>query len=149
MPMKLSAEAKKFQATLRPHKKLLLSSTMLAIDPSSISLGWAWFQQGEMMISGTYTAASSQPAHKRLVKLMDELQKWTGADVLVVEKMFRYNAPLIWSVGSTITTIKPGILIECPIRVWQSFADEDYVKSDEQDAILIGTTVIQLAKDLK
>jgi hypothetical protein len=147
--VKATAEIKKFQLSLRPHKSKILSGTVLAIDPSSISLGWAWFQQGILIMNGEYKAPANQSANKRLVKLMTELQQWTGADVLVVEKMFRYNAPLIWSVGASVVTVKPEALIEMPIRVWQAYCSDEYVKSDAEDAKLIGETLIYLAGDLK
>lgn len=145
----MSAELKKFQVSLRPHKKQILNGTILAIDPGSISLGWAWFIKGEFIMSGEYKAPSTHSAHKRLMKIMDQLQVWTGADVLAIEKMFRFNASLIWSVGSTITTIRPDVFIEVPIRCWQQSLPDDYVKSDEQDAVLIGQCVIDLARKLK
>lgn len=81
--------------------------------------------------------------------LMQQLHQWTKPDTLVVEKMFRYNPSLVWSVGAVIVTVCPNTLIEMPIRVWSAFKDDSYVKSDQADAELIGRAIVYLAKDLK
>lgn len=147
--LKITPEMRKFQATLRPYRTSILTDSILAIDPASISLGWAWFQHGILIISGEYTVPRTMSPHKRLPMLMDQLTDWTKTDVMVIEKMFRYNASLVWSVGATIVTIRPDIMIEMPVRVWQAFRDDDYEKSDQADAELIGKALIYLAKDLK
>ena len=81
--------------------------------------------------------------------LMDQLTAWTKTETLVVERLFRYNPSLVWSVGMTIVATRPDHFIECPIRIWKAFCDDNYVKSDEQDAIKMGEAIIWLAKDLK
>lgn len=145
----LTAEMKKFQASLRPHKRAILEGTMLAIDPASISLGWAWFEAGQLIISGEYKAPRTHPPHKRLSHLMEQLVQWTKPDLMVVEKLFKYNASLVWSVGATIVTVMPEAMIECPIRVWRALAADDYEKSDQADAEMIGKAVIHFARGLK
>lgn len=145
----MSAEMKKFQASLRPHRTSILTDSVLAIDPASISLGWAWFQEGELVISGEYTAPRTMSPHKRLPVIMDQLTAWTKTKTLVIERMFRYNPSLVWSVGSTIVTIRPDVMLEMPVRVWKAFCDDSYEKSDQADAEMIGKALIYLAKDLK
>lgn len=145
----LTTEMKKFQASLRPHKRAILEGTLLSIDPGSISLGWAWFMRGEMVISGEYKAPRTMPPHKRLTMIMDQLAQWTNPDVMAIEKMFRYNASLVWACGGAIITARPDSLIETPIRVWKALADDSYEKNDQADAELIGKAVIHFARGLK
>lgn len=125
---------------------LVLTGSLLAIDPGSRSLGWAWFQGGEYMVSGTYKASSRTKPHERLCQIMEQLQNWANPDVLAVEKMFKLNPSLIWSVGASIVTVKPVQLIEVPIPIWKSLVPSTYEKSDETDAIYIGKAVLHHAK---
>lgn len=148
---KLTIEMKKFQASLRPHKKAILHGSLLAIDPGSRSLGWARFEAGQLLISGAYEAPTSMPAHKRLVKIADQLSQWTCPNILAIERMFKFNPSLVWSVGMSIVVTRPQDLIEVNVRAWKKFAEEDdgYEKSDEWDAIMIGRCVIETARQLK
>jgi len=146
---KFTPEMRKFQASLRPHRTAILSGSLLAVDPGSISLGWAWFLTGELVISGEYQAPRTTSPHARLSLIMDQLQQWAQPQTLCVERMFRYNPSLVWAVGAAIVTVRPASLIEMPIRIWQAFRDDTYEKSDQADAELIGRSLIYLAKDLK
>lgn len=120
---------------------------MLAIDPGSNTLGWALFDKGHFVRSGKISARGKDLAHTRLLHIIDELVDIAGVmhDVVCVEKLFRYNASLVWSVGAVIAATRPEVLIEVPIRLWQARLDENYVKSDERDAIEIGKTLIEYA----
>lgn len=145
----LTTEMKKFQASLRPHKRAILEGTMLAVDPASISMGWAWFEAGQLIISGEYKAPRSHPPHKRLQSLMEQLVQWTKPNIMAVEKLFKYNSSLVWSVGAAIVTIQPEDMVEVPIRIWKTLADDTYEKTDQADAELIGKAVIYFARGLK
>jgi hypothetical protein len=123
----------------------VIGGTLLAVDPGSNSLGWAWYSKGTLIESGEYKAVGSLRPHKRLVQIMDQLAVWISPDVLAIEKMFRHNPSLIWSVGAAIVTTKPESMIEVPVKIWQDFIEDDYHKSDEADACLIGKAVLHYA----
>jgi hypothetical protein len=147
----LTTEMKKFQASLRPHKRAILEGTLLSIDPGSISLGWAWFMKGEMVISGEYKSPRTVPPHKRLPMIMDQLAQWTNPDIMAIELLFKLNHSLLWAAGAAISTARPDSLISVGVRLWKATAEKDpnYFKSDEWDAIMIGRTVIETARGLK
>lgn len=131
-----------FKKQVSDLKGLATKGSLLAIDPGSRSLGWAWFQGGEYMVSGTYKASNRTAPHERLYQIMEQLQNWANPDVLAIEKMFKFNPSLIWSVGASIVTVKPTQMIEVPIPIWKALVPSTYVKSDETDAIFIGKAVI-------
>lgn len=121
---------------------------VLAIDPGSNSLGWSLFDKGHLVRSGKISARAKDPAHTRLLHIIDDLVNAVGVmhDVVCVEKLFRYNASLVWSVGAVIAATRPEVLIEVPIRLWQAQTSDGYFKDDEKDAVEIGKTLIHYAR---
>ena len=127
----------------------ILNGTLLAIDPGSNSLGYAFFRKGKLGISGEIRSESSKdPAHKRIHEIADQLLELEAPKVLAIE-LIRKNTPLIWSVGATVACVRSPHLIEVPIPLWHMLREEDYEKTDELDAELIGRTVIERARLLK
>jgi hypothetical protein len=54
---------------------------------------------------------------------------------------------LLWSVGVAVAALSPKYgMIEMPPQTWRRFIDDDYVKSDNKDAVCIGHAAIQLAQ---
>ena len=136
----------KFKMRMRGYKRQVLGGSMLAIDPGSNSLGWAWYINGELVISGEYKATAGAAPHKRLTQIMEQLSVWTSPDILVIEELFsRCVHSLVWSVGAAIVTTKPKNMVEVPIKVWHDFKPMNYTKTDELDALLIGKAAIYYA----
>ena len=124
----------------------ILDGTMLAIDPGSNSMGYAIFREGEFEISGELKGKGV--AQKRLHEIADQLVELETPDVLAIE-LIRKNHTLIWSIGTTIASVRTQNLIEVPILLWHQLRDEHYEKTDALDAQLIGQCVINRAKMLR
>lgn len=132
---------------------LILGGTMLAIDPSSGSkdstMGYAFFDQAEMVESGIIKIDHKKPIHERLVEIHDFLfDKFIQPDVLVIEKIrgSRSHPYLFWSVGVAVAASRPSFLIEMNAATWHRVAGTDYIKSDQTDAEMIGLTAINMAQ---
>lgn len=143
-------EQKLFRKELAPLAYTVLKGRMLAIDPGSNALGWALFEKGQLAESGVIHANNKNKPHRRILSIMEELSEVTprAIDVLCIEKMFRFNPSLLWSVGAVITTKEPELFVEVPVRIWQALLGDDYEKSDERDAIAIGNAVIHHCEKL-
>lgn len=141
--MKLT-EVQKFRKDIAPVAYTVLKGRLLAIDPGSNVLGWALFDKGELVESGSIAAHPKNKPHKRIISIMHDLKDATAkaCDVLCVEQMFKFNPSLIWSVGAVIEAKQPELFVEIPTRIWQAKLPADYVKSDERDAIEIGKALI-------
>ena len=87
------------------------------------------------------------PAEIRLRALMKKMN-FHKTDLLAIERIRGKMAPyaLYWSVGAVITNHKYDSLIEVPIFMWKEFEAHDYFKDDEQDALTMGTTLIEIAE---
>lgn len=129
----------------------ILDGKVLSIDPASKSAGWALHISSTLVESGTIKAPDSMPINRRLWKICDELILLEKPDVLVIEKLrgSMTHVYLLWSVGMIVSAIRAPILLEMPVTVWRSFRPENYEKSDQNDAEMIGGTLIALAKDLR
>ncbi len=125
----------------------ILHGTLLAIDPASISMGWALYKQGELDSSGEFERKKGPP-WKRIGDLMTLVQLLPEADVLAIEKIGK-NRPLIWSVGAVIGVLRPKAMIETHYSKWHPYREESYTKSDRLDAELIGLAVIEEARKIE
>ncbi len=124
----------------------IIDGTLLAIDPASISMGYAIYKAGELEISGEIKGKGMP--HERLHQIADQLIALEAPDVLAIE-LIRKNTTLIWSVGTTIASVRSPHLIEVPLSIWHSLREDDYVKTDQLDAELIGRSVVERAKLLR
>ncbi len=131
------------------HSDLILSGVVLSIDPASNSLGWAIYENGSLTKKGTIKAKKGA-VNTRLCEIAVELEKIApGVDLLAVEKIrgSRAHDYLKWAIGMVITTVKAKEFVEVPIQFWKKLVEDGYVKTDENDAELIGKVVITIAKD--
>lgn len=147
--MKLT-EVQKFRKDIAPVAYTVLKGRLLSIDPGSNVLGWAMFDKGELIESGSIAAHPKNKPHKRIISIMHDLKDVTkkACDVLCVEQMFKFNPSLIWSVGAVIEAKQPELFVEIPVRLWTARCPPDYQKTDENDAIMIGETLIYHARKL-
>lgn len=146
----MSKETEKFRKAIAPLAYSILKGRVLAVDPGSVCMGWALFDKGELIRSGEVAAHPKNKPHKRVISIVHDLCEETkhAIDVLCIEQMFRYNPALIWTVGAVIQAKEPELFVEVPTRIWQARLPNDYVKSDERDAIEIGKSVIYHAEKL-
>jgi hypothetical protein len=137
-----------YKRLIQAYKAKLLTGRVLAIDPGSISPGWALFEGGLLKDAGTKDLGKAASIYSRLPRLHSELADWLP-DVLVIEQIRGSMAHeyLKWSVGVAIAAANTSCVIELPIHEWQKFSKNkaSYFKDDTQDAIIIGETAIYLA----
>src|SRR5690606_29900758 len=80
---------------IRPHADLILTGTVLAVDPSSGSRdsqpGWAFFSEGEYLMGGTLKINHKNDIYQRLIDLYKGLNTLTDTtpDVMVIEKIHK------------------------------------------------------------
>jgi Holliday junction resolvasome RuvABC endonuclease subunit len=141
----------KFAADVRRLGHLLRYGSVLAIDPASISVGWAYFENGELKDSGTFNLGKTRPINLRLQDLLKHLQHLPTPDVLVLEQIKGPGAydQLKYAVGVTQAAVVTPNMVLCPIPVWKAYAkqDENYtVKGDQADAEVIGAATIEFSR---
>lgn len=130
----------------------ILSGNMLAIDPASKSVGWAYYQEGELADSGTIEVPGKLPVQERLHELYRVVYnglKDIMPDVLVIERIRASNAHinLLWAVGTIIAACPAKVVIECNVSTWKKFCPNDYEKTDENDAIMIGHAAVECTRE--
>jgi hypothetical protein len=140
-----------FLRQARAHTQAVLAGTLLAIDPASGKAsmpGYALFQNGQMRERGTIEIDSNLPVQQRLSELYEcvRAEFGTGIDLLVVERLRgnMVHPSLHWSTGVVVAACGGPPVLEVPIECWKSLAKvkPGYTKADDQDAELIGETVI-------
>lgn len=153
----------KLEQAIAQYANELLSGTILAIDPSSGSAnsqpGYAIYQAGQLQDSGLVRIRSGDAVHNRLHRLARSLREdFTKPDLLVTENIppFMGDGPgaafatrnvisLHQSVGVVMSIWDVPVLQVSP-RSWRSLVPDNYLKSDENDAIMLGWTAIHKAK---
>jgi hypothetical protein len=144
----LSGRDKKHADQIIKHSDKILGGTMLAIDPSSTSMGWALFVHGEVYSAGT--AKSEGSVGERLAEIMGQLPD-ENLDVLVTEfvRSSTGHIYLVWSNGAAVAKYGPPVVLEVTTGAWKKLVDKSYVKTDVRDATNIGTFAVQLCKEYK
>ncbi len=141
---------------IRQHADIILSGTVLAIDPSSGSSssmpGFSIWLDGGLFLSGIIKLDPKKAIGHRLTTLYHKIQELTDArpDVLVVESINKMQAHeyLLYAVGVTMAAADAPVVISVHNSFWKSVAKAtpDYKKSDSEDAIMLGRSVILFAK---
>lgn len=141
----------KFRKFAQDNQLVILNRTVLAIDPSSKSCGWARYVAGEYVASGTIIAPAKLPINKRLGYLYNYLPD-IRPEIVVVEQIrgSMSHEFLKYAVGTILTKYSEVQLEFCPIPVWKALAKKiGMKKSDENDARMMAESLILLAKDEK
>ena len=144
---------------VKKNKKAILTGYMLAIDPGSVSSGWALFKRGTLLASGTFKTKSRFPI-QRMQEIREYYSGFRGVDVLAMEYIHEPNektvmssyTKLLKSVGALAATIKFKFCVEIAPIVWQSIYTPKVgrkTKSDENDAVGVGMALIMMAKELE
>lgn len=155
----------KIEEQIAPIKSLILTGKILIVDPSSGSKesqpGYAIFQDGKFVDSGTIKIEYRQSLQLRLYSLRETLQRdfvEEKPDVLVVENIPPFIAKAGQSFGGNTKSIlalhkSVGVTVSCfncplvevaPIS-WRRFIPAEYKKTDENDSIMMGLTVLKIA----
>ena len=147
---------------IAPVSNEILTGKLLAIDPSTGSQssqpGYAWFEAGELKESGEIDVDISGDRNTRLAEISRCLREdFDQPDVLVVEYIppvtygsgIRMNKVSLMALQKAIGAIIGARLvdhcIEIPSASWRAWKPDNYVKSDEMDAICLGLCAIGLA----
>ena len=143
----------------------VISGTVLAIDPSSGSTnsqpGYAIYQAGRLVDSGLVRIHSGDHISNRLHRLATTLRtEFIKPDILVTENIppFMGEGPgasfatrnvisLHQSIG-VIMSIWDVPVVQVSPRTWRSKIPDNYLKSDENDAIMLGWTAINRGREL-
>jgi Holliday junction resolvasome RuvABC endonuclease subunit len=132
-------------------------SSFLAIDPASLStsdLGYAMFQHGKIVESGTIPKQLRMTLGHRLGLLATKLTLLVNRfrpHLVIVERIRGRMSPreLYMATGVIFAICEDIDIIEMPIYAHKSYAkDHGIAKTDENDAISIGLTLIQIAGEL-
>lgn len=135
---------------------------MLAIDPSSGSEksqpGYAIYQAGELVDSGLVRIHYGDHIANRLYRLQKTLkEEFKQPDILVTEHLAPFMGEgkgsffstrnvisLHQSVGVIMSVWDVPVLVVSP-RSWHALTPDNYLKSDENDAIMLGWTALHKA----
>lgn len=146
-----------FYKQVKEHSNIILNDTVVAIDPSSGGVsnpGYAVFKNGKLATCGEIIINGRLPAHIRLQQIYEELyERVPYPDLMLIERLRGRMAPvqLQWSVGVAMVAAPAPICIEVPICMWKAYVRDiatDHVKSNADDAKVIGESVLMLAKEL-
>lgn len=138
----------------------VLEGHLLSIDPSSGSTnslpGYAIWKKGKLEDSGVLEIAPSNYINVRLQRIADSLRnEFAVPDVLVIENIpprvgfGKGPLSLHRSVGAIMSAVRCQPIIEVAPISWRKYIPEGYKKTDENDAIMFGYTVIATAMKLK
>ncbi len=143
-----------FRRKVERHADLLLTGTLLAIDPASGSSsmpGYAFFKGGVLVECGVIKIEYNNKPQQRLASLAECVRReFSAVDVLVVEELRgnKVHPVLHWATGVIVASVKSSLFLEIPISLWKAWSKTqgDYEKSDDQDALMIGQTTLALAR---
>jgi hypothetical protein len=131
---------------IKENADIILTETVLCIDPASNSVGYAIYKKGKFVEGGKVVARAKAPIHERLEEIARKLPQVTP-DVLIIElvRSSTGHIYMVWAVGAIIAHY--GVTtIELPHRLWKNIIDDKYVKDDDVDARYMGKYVIEIAK---
>lgn len=151
-----------FEKHVAKYAERVLTTTLLAIDPSSSSRGsqpgYAFFRGGVMQEAGVFEIPPGMALNRKLHRLVTDLRSsFTEVDVLVLEYISPFfanrgfnksNMSLQRACGAVQGAVESEICIEVPPMTWHQYKPEGYEKSDMGDAILQGETVLITAEKL-
>lgn len=149
---------------IKPLASLILNGKVLCIDPSIGSAasrpGYAWYENGELVESGEIVNRLSDNKSKRLFEIAETIRTdFPVPDVLVVEyipnnvyKRSKMNsigiASLQRAIGAILGARPFEHLLEIPTVSWMHYRPDDYKKTDEWDAIVMGICVVSVARQI-
>lgn len=154
--------ASKLDQAVAKYVTQLSEGTVLSIDPSSGSEksqpGYALFKQGKLVDSGLVRLKYGIELSNRLYHLSKSLREdFEKPDILVTEHLAPFMGEgkgaffstrnvisLHQSVGVIMSVWDVPVLTVSP-RSWHAITPDNYIKSDENDAIMIGWTALTKA----
>jgi len=167
MLSRLSKGTKLFKE-IKDERVCLITGVVLAVDPSCGSIssmpGWAVYSSGQLQDSGTISLPVGETLQLRLQTLaagLEKIVKVYNPDVLVYEDVpaVRFHSSGRTSSGSQASLLKAvGVVLAVPIvsaaiglrpSVWKRLVSASYTKSDENDAVEMGSIAIKIAQEIQ
>lgn len=160
----MAAKTSKVYQSVSKCVKDVLEGTLIAFDPSTGSQssmpGYAVFVKGELVESGIIKVNASDRKNVKLYEISISLRtEFPKADVIAIENIppVSYNrkgamrgwaiVALQRSIGAIMASFNCEYIEVAPAS-WQRYKFPGYDKSDEHDAICIGLTCIDIAKQI-
>jgi hypothetical protein len=134
---------------LRKNSDTILNGTWIAIDPASISMGYALVEGGNISKNGTFST-KKKPIGERLKDLHSMLDLELPEVELMVVEFVRTGTGhhfLTWSTGLAVGALGAKITIEIPTSLWAKGKDANYIKSDACDAKYIAKFCLAVCED--
>ena len=157
-------EAKYIQQ-IRGVRDALLGGKVLAVDPSSGSSGsmpgWCTFDASTPTDSGTIEVVRDPAYFNRQLHSLNTClrSQFDVPDVLVIEhiapifsggaaRQFSNTHRLHQGIGAIMAAFHCP-MVSIPPSIWKKYAPENYEKTDENDAIMLGIAAINTARKLE
>lgn len=145
---------------VRRYLEEILFGTMHCYDPSvgsrSSMPGYAIYEEGELVESGTIEVAPSWSLAARMQAIGEAVRDFGVPDVAAVEglparaygrgRSRSAHASLLQGRGAIVSNIQTEAVISVDARVWHGYTDPDYVKGDAEDAEMVGWCLLCLAE---
>lgn len=142
----------------------VMQGTLLAIDPSSGSRnsqpGYSLYQAGVLIDAGIIKLKVGSELHSRLFHLADSIRNdFSTPDILVTEAISSVMNPKQGFMSKQMVPLQRAVGVvqscfDCPVlevapATWRKYITNNYVKSDTNDAILLGYTALMEAAQLR
>lgn len=151
-----------YERQVAKYAERVLTTSMLAIDPSSSSRGsqpgFAFFRGGVLQEAGVFEIAPGMALNRKLHRLVTDLRgSFPEVDILVLEYISPFfsnrgfnkaNMSLQRACGAVQGAVQSEICIEVPPMTWHKYKPDNYVKNDMGDAIMLGLTTLITADKL-
>jgi hypothetical protein len=130
------------------HADKILGGTIISIDPSSKSMGWAVYTNGELVKAGVAKGEGS--IGERLQQIYEMLPN-TEPDLIITElvRSSTGHIYLSWSNGTVLARYGPEDVLEISTNLWKKAIDDSYYKSDVMDAKFLGLFAIKLCREME
>jgi len=145
------AQIAKVRHFIKNNYKSVTKGRWIVIDPGKTA-GYAIFDKGQLDESGVIKCKSSDDVKARAYAINQLFQSEEDAyDFMLIEMMRGPMSPyaLMFKVGAYMASVNAKLCVEIPVNVWKPMRDENYIKSDREDAILMGKALLELAKEMK
>ena len=122
--------------------------------------GYAWYEKGVLIESGIIEVDYRLNKSLRLYEIARTIrEEFPVPDILVVE----YIPPVSYrggmnnvaimalqkSIGAIVGAHPFKNLLEIPASAWKAYKTEDYVKSDQDDAVMLGRCAIMASLEIR
>jgi hypothetical protein len=139
----------KLKAKVEPYIDQILEGKLIAIDPSSNSVGYCTFDSGLFLERGKLVAKSTDSPHTRLGAIAQAVAlEAQGCDIAVMEEIHnrKTHVTLLRACGACMAGLGDvPVLFEVDPTLWHTIAPPGYEKDDDTDAYLLGQLIINLA----